>query len=50
MASSRKSVESLPVTHAAPRVALYLRVSTDRQVKGDVSLPSQRKLTRTHSL
>ena len=50
MASSRKSVEPLPVTHAAPRVALYLRVSTDRQVKGDVSLPSQRKLTRTHCL
>lgn len=50
MASSRKSVEPLSIAHGAPRVALYLRVSTDRQVKGDVSLPSQRKLTRQHSL
>ncbi|MBE7733257.1 recombinase family protein [Devosia faecipullorum] len=50
MTSSRKIAEPLQVAHGAPRVALYLRVSTDRQVKGDVSLPSQRKLTRTHCL
>jgi DNA invertase Pin-like site-specific DNA recombinase len=28
------------------RVALYLRVSTGRQAAGDVSIPSQRELTR----
>lgn len=50
MASSRKTVEHLPLADGRPRVALYLRVSTDRQVKGDVSLPSQRKLTRQHCL
>src|SRR6478672_5055900 len=31
---------------AAKRVALYLRVSTGRQAAGDVSIPSQRDLTR----
>jgi site-specific DNA recombinase len=30
------------------RAVLYLRVSTGRQVAGEVSLPSQRELTRTH--
>ncbi len=30
------------------RVALYLRVSTGRQAENDVSLPSQRSLTRAH--
>ena len=30
------------------RVALYLRVSTGRQVAGDVSIPSQRDLTRRY--
>ncbi|KAB0678556.1 recombinase family protein [Aureimonas leprariae] len=30
------------------RAALYLRVSTGRQAEGDVSLPSQRRLTRGH--
>lgn len=45
---SRKTV--LPVTRepsAQKRVALYLRVSTGRQADGEVSLPSQRNLTRT---
>ena len=28
------------------RAALYLRVSTGRQAAGDVSIPSQRELTR----
>jgi site-specific DNA recombinase len=31
------------------RVALYLRVSTGRQAAGDVSIPSQRDLTRHYS-
>ena len=30
------------------RVALYLRVSTGRQAAGDVSIPSQRDLTRRY--
>ena len=47
MADSKANSQSLP-TAITPRVALYLRVSTDRQVKGDVSLPSQRKLTQEH--
>lgn len=50
MASSETVIKQRPVAVGAPRVALYLRVSTDRQVKGDVSLPSQRKLTRSHCL
>jgi len=29
-------------------VALYLRVSTGRQAANDVSLPSQRDVTRSH--
>src|SRR5262252_7307872 len=31
---------------APRRAALYLRVSTGRQAAGDVSIPSQRELTR----
>jgi DNA invertase Pin-like site-specific DNA recombinase len=30
------------------RVALYLRVSTGRQAAGDVSIPSQRDLSRRY--
>ena len=30
------------------RAVLYLRVSTGRQAAGEVSLPSQRDLTRAH--
>lgn len=39
-----------PTTDASDprRAALYLRVSTGRQADGDVSLPSQRSLTRAH--
>jgi site-specific DNA recombinase len=33
---------------AAKRAALYLRVSTGRQAAGDVSIPSQRELTRRY--
>jgi hypothetical protein len=33
---------------AIKRAALYLRVSTGRQAAGDVSLPSQRDLTRRY--
>jgi site-specific DNA recombinase len=33
---------------APKRVALYLRVSTGRQAAGDVSIPSQRDLTRRY--
>ena len=33
---------------APRRAALYLRVSTGRQVAGDVSIPSQRDLTRRY--
>jgi hypothetical protein len=36
-------------TAGAPkRAAVYLRVSTGRQAAGDVSIPSQRDLTRAH--
>ena len=35
-------------TTAPKRVALYLRVSTGRQAAGDVSIPSQRDLTRRY--
>ena len=33
---------------APKRAALYLRVSTGRQAEGEVSLPSQRDLTRRY--
>jgi len=33
---------------APKRVALYLRVSTGRQAAGEVSIPSQRDLTRRY--
>jgi site-specific DNA recombinase len=40
---------AVPVVTAVPkRAALYLRVSTGRQAEGDVSLPSQRDLTRRY--
>ena len=35
-------------SNRAVRAALYLRVSTDRQRQGDVSIPSQRSLTQAH--
>lgn len=50
--SFAKPLPKMPVIAAtAARVrqaALYLRVSTGRQAEGDVSLPSQRRLTRGH--
>jgi DNA invertase Pin-like site-specific DNA recombinase len=41
---------STPQVDSSPskRVALYLRVSTGRQAAGDVSIPSQRDLTRRY--
>jgi DNA invertase Pin-like site-specific DNA recombinase len=42
----RNAEQNAPL--AAKRAALYLRVSTGRQVAGDVSLPSQRDLTRRY--
>ena len=39
---------SLPINVQPKRAALYLRVSTGRQAAGDVSLPSQRDLTRRY--
>ena len=46
MKNARKTI---PADAARPlRAALYLRVSTGRQAEGDVSLPSQRNLTRRH--
>jgi site-specific DNA recombinase len=41
---SAPQIESI----APKRVALYLRVSTGRQAAGDVSIPSQRDLTRRY--
>ena len=38
-----------PDSEGPKRVALYLRVSTGRQAAGDVSIPSQRDLTRRYS-
>lgn len=35
---------------APQRAAVYLRVSTGRQVEGEVSIPSQRDLTTRHCL
>ncbi|WP_279482792.1 recombinase family protein [Aureimonas sp. SK2] len=47
-----KSSTKIPIPKVAAakmrRAALYLRVSTGRQAEGDVSLPSQRRLTRGH--
>jgi site-specific DNA recombinase len=37
-----------PIIAVAKRAALYLRVSTGRQAAGDVSIPSQRDLTRRY--
>ncbi len=37
-----------PLAKTIKRAALYLRVSTGRQAAGDVSLPSQRDLTRRY--
>ena len=37
-----------PMANAPKRAALYLRVSTGRQAAGDVSIPSQRELTRRY--
>jgi len=37
-----------PDPNSTKRVALYLRVSTGRQAAGDVSIPSQRDLTRRY--
>ena len=42
----RNAEQNAPL--AAKRAALYLRVSTGRQVAGDVSLPSLRDLTRRY--
>src|ERR1700719_3329145 len=48
----RSSMAFSPVHRSNPdapkRVALYLRVSTGRQAAGDVSIPSQRDLTRRY--
>jgi site-specific DNA recombinase len=37
-----------PDSDGPKRVALYLRISTGRQAAGDVSIPSQRDLTRRY--
>ena len=42
----RNAPQSAPL--AVQHAALYLRVSTGRQAAGDVSLPSQRDLTRRY--
>jgi site-specific DNA recombinase len=42
----RSAAQAAPL--AVKRAALYLRVSTGRQAENDVSLPSQRDLTRRH--
>lgn len=42
----RNAAQSAPL--ATKRAALYLRVRTGRQAAGDVSLPSQRDLTRRY--
>jgi hypothetical protein len=39
---------SHPEPAAIKKAALYLRVSTGRQAAGDVSIPSQRDLTRRY--
>ena len=39
---------ALPIDVQPKRAALYLRVSTGRQAAGDVSIPSQRDLTRRY--
>ena len=44
----KRFVANLPNPNIPRRVALYLRVSTGRQAAGDVSIPSQRDLTRRY--
>ena len=45
----RPKTHRVDLSEARPlRAALYLRVSTGRQAEGDVSLPSQRDLTRRY--
>ena len=39
---------SVPAETVPKRAALYLRVSTGRQAAGDVSIPSQRDLTKRY--
>ena len=48
MTFSRRSSLASDNTGGAKRAVLYLRVSTGRQAAGDVSLPSQRDLTRRY--